>query len=167
MKKDNIKIIIISLLIILLIGGIVVGVKQKIKPKEITLEKYANIEDIKFDKNKVNAYFFWRDGCEHCKTEYEYLNELNKKYNKKLNIYALNIWTDPKNEELLNKFIDVTQDESIRNGVPLLFIGDEKYFGFGLGKYEKESEEDVLKMIKRQLKKGNDYDIYKIIKENN
>ena len=168
MKK---KVAIISSIAITLIIIVTIFICFKNKDKDIPFEelnKYSEVEDIKFEKNKVNVYFFWGEGCPHCKAEYEFLESVYKKYYKNINIYSLEVWDNSSNSLLMSKFLYKLDDDSITPGVPLLVVGDEVLSGFYLGELENDSKNEVEQIIKRQIKKQvkqkNKYDIYKLIK---
>jgi glutaredoxin/cytochrome c biogenesis protein CcdA len=84
---------------------------------------------------KINAYFFWGDGCSHCAEEKSLLSNLKKKY-PNLNIKSFEIYKDKHNSLIFRKAIDKFNITNI--GVPLLIIGDKAFIGYSHGITPKE-----------------------------
>jgi len=84
---------------------------------------YANT-----NKNLVNIYLFYSEGCPHCEKEKKLLNELKDKYDN-IRIYKYEVSND-KNMDLYLKVSDL-YDVSV-TGVPCTFIGDKVYKGFSV-----------------------------------
>ncbi len=77
--------------------------------------------------SKIDVYFFWGEGCPHCKEEEEYLNVLKIKYND-LVIHDYEVWYNNDNQELLK---DISEKLNIKaNGVPLTVIGNNYVVGY-------------------------------------
>ncbi len=116
------------------------------------INKFAKVEDITYEKNKVNIYLFWGDGCPHCKEEYEYIDSINKKYGKYFNLYGFEVWNNKENAELLNT---VTSKLGIKvKGVPFTIIGEKYYSGFS-----DATKKKIVKAIKSEY--NSDFDIMK------
>ena len=113
------------------------------------INKYATIKDIKYEKNKVNIYLFWGDGCPHCKEEYEYIESINNKYGKYINLYGFEVWNNEENAKLLET-ISNKLDIKI-GGVPFTIIGDKYYSGFG-----ENTKKKIEKTIKNEYKTAHD-----------
>ena len=60
--------------------------------------------DVKVDKNKINIYLFYGDGCPHCASEKELLKKITEKYKGKVNIYLYEVWDSKDNSKLMHKF---------------------------------------------------------------
>ena len=171
MKKDYISITILTILLAIILGiNIYNGVKKE--PKEpvhqnnninhhIDINKYNVEEDIKKD-DKINIYFFWRKGCEHCKAQFAYLEENFYKYQDKCNIYSFEIMDNEDNQILMDKFSNAL-GENI-DAVPFTIVGN----NFLLG-YSYASKEDLEKLIEDEINNKNYEDLYfeKIINSNN
>ncbi len=93
-------------------------------------------------ENKVNLYYFWGDGCFHCKQLREVLNELEEEH-PELVIHEYEVWYNKDNQELL---VDVGNllNENI-SAIPFIVIGNNTFSGFS------PSE------TKNQLKKAIEY----------
>lgn len=116
------------------------------------INKYAKVEDITYEKDKVNIYLFWGDGCPHCKEEYEYIYSINKKYSKYFNLYGFEVWEHKENAKLLE---DISNKLGIKiKGVPFTIIGEKYYSGFS-----DITKKKIEKAIKSEYK--NDYDVMK------
>jgi glutaredoxin len=80
------------------------------------------------EKQVVNLYFFWGNGCPHCTKEKTFLEEFKKEYSQ-VNVYSYEIYFNQKNQELMQK-VGNELNIDIR-GVPLTIIGDKAISGFG------------------------------------
>src|SRR5574344_377939 len=74
--------------------------------------------------NKVNVYLFWGNGCPHCEIAKMFFNKIKNNFDFNLNL--LEVWDNPKNEEILNKVSDELGVPA--DTVPYIVIGD-KVFG--------------------------------------
>ncbi len=109
------------------------------------------LKNVKKSKNKVNIYFFWGNGCSHCKEEKEFFNSIEKEYGKYYNLYMFETWFNEENEKNMHLFASAMGDTI--KGVPYTIIGHETYKGFS-----SEKGNDMKKAIKKQYKKS--YDVY-------
>ncbi len=78
---------------------------------------------------KINIYFFYGDGCPHCKEEEPFLDELINKYGDKINIYRYETWYDSTNK---NKMLESKEllGENKNASVPFTVVGEETYLGY-------------------------------------
>lgn len=120
------------------------------------IDKASKIEDITFDSKKVNVYFFYGEGCPHCKDEFDYLEENYQKYKDYINIYSFEVWNNYENAQLMQKIATKMKEEI--DGVPLTIVGDEKLIGFS-----RAMGPNLDEMIQRQYNKTEHYDIYREI----
>ena len=76
------------------------------------------------EENKINIYFFYGDGCPHCKKEEQFLNDLMEKYGEYINIYRYETWYNSDNKK---KMLDCKEILNEQNGasVPFTIIGSE------------------------------------------
>ncbi|NMA51169.1 MAG: hypothetical protein GX951_04930 [Mollicutes bacterium] len=80
------------------------------------------------EENKINIYFFHKDGCNHCAAEENWLENLKEEYEDSLNIYEYEVISSEKN---FNFFKEVCQIfNKTTNSVPVTIIGDNFYSGF-------------------------------------
>ena len=116
----------------------------------------VELDNVVYNKEKVNIYFFWGDGCPHCEEEFEFFESIEKEYG---NLYTLNtfeVWHNEENVKILEQFAKAMGDEI--TGVPYTIIGEKTFSG-----YSKRYEDDFLNAIKEQHKDS--YDIYFKAKE--
>lgn len=117
-------------------------------------EKYIQdikLEDIKQDKEKVNIYFFWGNGCPHCADEISFFENLEEKYKEIIQIYPFEVWKNKENSEIMKTFGAAMEDTV--TGVPYTIIGNKTFIGFGgnRGEYLKSAIEEAQK---------NKFDVY-------
>ena len=111
----------------------------------------SNINDLTYDKNKVNIYLFWGDGRPHCAEELKFFEEIKKEYGNKFKLNTFEVWYNAENEKILKEFSQKMNEEI--EGVPYTIIGNETFYGFNSG-----DKEDIKKSIDKQYK--NSYDVY-------
>lgn len=107
-------------------------------------------------EEKINLYLFHGDGCPHCATEKEYLEDLKKEY-KELNIIQYEVWYNEENNSFLKQIANET-NKSL-TGVPVTIIGQTIITGF-----KESTEQQIKRAIDYYLE--NDYqDIVEEIKK--
>jgi cytochrome c biogenesis protein CcdA/thiol-disulfide isomerase/thioredoxin len=79
-------------------------------------------------EESIEIYFFWGEGCPHCRTEKEFLDELKQEF-PQIVINDFEIYRNSDNLSLMQE-LGQAYDVSIR-GIPVLFIGQEAIIGFG------------------------------------
>lgn len=123
------------------------------KPEEEVIEPTidANLENVKYDENKVNIYFFWGDGCPHCKKEFEFFDSIKNEYGNYFVLNTFEVWNNEDNQKLLKQFAAKMGDEV--TGIPYTIIGNKTFKGFN-----ENHESKILDAIKEQYK--NSYDVY-------
>lgn len=113
--------------------------------------KEINLDQVTYDKNKVNIYFFWGSTCHHCKEEFAFFDEIQEEYGDYYNLYTYEVWNNPDNAEIMKKFASALNEEA--KGVPYTVIGDVSFIGF--------SESDKEKFIETiKSKHQNSSDVY-------
>lgn len=121
MKKSGLLLVIFVVIIVLIIG----------------LMLFLNPE-----KEKINVYLFWGDGCPHCEHAKEFFNN-NSEYNRYYDLVEYEVWYDIDNEKLMEK---VKEELNISvTGVPLIVIGS-KYFSGYSGSLNEKINETILSM---------------------
>ncbi len=118
---------------------------------EVIFLKNATLGDVIQTPGKVNVYFFWGDGCPHCRAEYEFFESIKEEYGKYYNLYGFEVWHSEDNANLLNEMAAALGQTT--SGVPVTIIGDKVFTGFGSGR-----EEDIKKAIESEHQ--NSYDVY-------
>ncbi|NWF74991.1 MAG: hypothetical protein HXY53_00215 [Nitrospirae bacterium] len=117
--------------------------KQPLEKKDIGKIKIPNT--ILTNQGKIVLYFFWGDGCPHCKVEKIFLNEMKKKY-PSLEIKDYEVWYSQKNASLLKKMAEAYYLQA--SGVPVTFIGEKAFVGFS-----EQSKKEIAKAIENCLSK--------------
>ncbi len=72
------------------------------------------------ENKKVNLYFFWGNGCPHCREEEKFLTKLERE-NPNVTINRYEVWGDAKNRELFIKVGKLLQADV--RGVPFTVVG--------------------------------------------
>lgn len=126
-------------------------VTEEAKNENNHLDYEVNLDNVTRDKNKVNIYFFWGDGCPHCEEEKELFESIEKEYGKYYNLYTFETWHDEDNNKLAQVFAEAMGEEI--TGVPYTIIGNKSFKGYG-----SSLESEFIKTIKEQSK--NNYDVY-------
>lgn len=155
MKKYLIAIIIIVVLIIM----VILGLNQN---QKVEINKEATLEDISFNDDKINMYFFYGSGCAHCKALFAFLDEHYDEVSKYCNVYAFEVWKNEENATIMAAFSDFFGD-NVGSSVPYYIIGDESFSGFSTSmgdkllntmkeKYEEKENINNLEEIINNLK---------------
>ena len=128
--------------------------KENNAQKEISTQE-INLNNVTYNENKVNIYFFWGSTCPHCKEEFAFFDEIKETYGKYYNLYTYEVWENPNNAEIMNKFAEVLGEEV--TGVPYTIIGDKSFKGFG-----ESSKEEIMNAIKNNHQNSSDIYFNKI-----
>lgn len=118
-----------------------------------------NLDQVTYDKNKVNIYFFWGSTCPHCKEEFAFFDEIKEEYGDYYNLYTYEVWENPDNEKIMNQFANALNEKI--TGVPYTVIGDESFTGFS-----ESSKEKFIEAIKDKHQNSKDVYFDKIKSEN-
>lgn len=156
MKNKKVVAIITFLILIIIVIGIFYFLNiQNKTSEENTIIKNSKVEDIVFEKNKVNIYMFWGDGCSNCEAQFDFLDSISKEYGKYYNLYCFEVWHNKDNEQFMDKLAKEMNYNA--SGVPFTIIGEKYIIGFS-----ESLEEQFKELIKDQSTKS--YDVYKKIK---
>lgn len=120
-------------------------------PDTNTNNNKITLEGVTKEDGKVNIYFFWGNGCPHCKEEFKFLNEIEEEYGNMYNLHAYETWYNEEYAQLakdLGKILDTKVE-----GVPLTIIGERVFIGFG-----ENLKQDIKDAIKTESK--NNFDVY-------
>ena len=90
--------------------------------------------------NTVPIYFFWSEGCPHCKNEKPFLEELSEKYTS-VELNSFEISKSSKNRKLLIEIGEILQKDV--SGVPFTVIGDQVFTGYTESITSKQIEDRV------------------------
>lgn len=86
-----------------------------------------NLALAKTEKNLVNIYFFYGDGCPHCAKEEKFFETLIKEY-PNIQIHFFEVWGNRKNSSLLKEATTLLNAKL--SGVPVTIIGENYIVGF-------------------------------------
>ena len=111
----------------------------------------ATLDNVTYDKNKVNIYFFWGDGCPHCEEGFKFLDSISDEYGKYFKLNKFEVWKNEDNAKLMEQFASKMGDEI--SGVPYIVIGERTFKGFS-----EKHKESIKAAIKEQYKDS--YDVY-------
>lgn len=151
MNKKFVGIILLFLFIILVCS--VFFILKNSKEEKVLELKEMQVEEIKYDKNKVNIYLFYGKGCPHCEELINYLNTLPNPIKNKIELYTFEVWYNEESFQLLmdlGEYMDITPEN-----IPFLLIGDTYFEGF-----RKSDEEKIKKSIQNFIKNKKRKDIY-------
>jgi thiol-disulfide isomerase/thioredoxin len=95
-----------------------------------------------YSDNKIKIYFFWGDGCPHCKEELKFLNEMKEKY-PQIEIDAYEVWFNIENARFLSQITNAIGMKNV--AVPFTLIGNSALAGF-------HSPETTGKAIEEKIK---------------
>jgi thiol-disulfide isomerase/thioredoxin len=125
---------------------------QNTTDDEITpLKKDVELDNVTYDENKINIYFFWGNGCNHCENEFKFFKEIEEDYGHLYKLNTFEVWYDEENEQNSKVFASHMNDKL--DGVPYTIIGNKTFKGF-----KTSYKEEMLDAIKTQYK--NIYDVY-------
>lgn len=111
----------------------------------------TKLEDIKYNKDKVNVYLFWGDGCPNCEAEHQFFKEIKQELGDYYILNSFEVWYNEDNQDLLKQFSTKMGDEV--SLIPYTIIGNKTFIGFG-----EKTKNQIKSAIKEQYK--NSYDVY-------
>lgn len=109
------------------------------------------------NKEKINVYLFWGNGCPHCENAKEFFSEIEDEYGKYFQLVDYEVWYNEENRELLTKVKEELNDSS--TGVPFILIGDEVLVG-----YASSMNEQIKEIITTEYNNENHVDIVEKVK---
>jgi len=105
------------------------------------------------EKEKINVYLFWGNGCGYCEAAKEFFASIEDEYGKYYNFVDYEVWYDQKNNELKNAVAEYLNDDV--SGVPYIVIGETS---FDQG-YSSEFDADIIKAIKDEYENDDYVDV--------
>lgn len=109
------------------------------------------------NKQVVNVYLFWGDGCPHCEEAKEFFDSIEDEYGKYYNLIEYEVWRNKDNKLLMNDTASYL-NFSLR-GVPYIVIGDKSFNGYNNSIGSKIKDE-----IKNQYNNKNYIDVVESLK---
>lgn len=126
-------------------------IDNEVKEDNNSTKKEFNIDNIKYDSEKVNIYFFYGDGCPHCKKEHEFFDSIEETYGKYYKLNDFEVMNNKDNADLLKEFAFRMGYEV--KGVPFTIIGTKVFVGFN-----DDIRSQMISAITSEHK--NSYDVY-------
>lgn len=151
LMKNKQVIILITIIIISIIVGSTLILKQNNKTP---INRHSKLTDIVFEENKVNIYFFWGDGCNHCQNQFKFFESIQNEYQDYFNLYAFEVWHNDDNTQILNNFSEIMEDKV--SGVPYTIIGNKTFTGYN----ETKKSELISTIIEQSQNKDDVYQQY-------
>lgn len=127
------------------------NVSQQEKSKKPIFTRTAKLSDITFEKDKINIYFFWGDGCPHCEELFTFLESIKDEYNEYFNLYGFEVWYNEDNGKIMDYFQDKLGETVGSRSVPYYIIGDKSFAG-----YTSSMNEEILDTIKEKYNNRQD-----------
>lgn len=125
--------------------------EENIKEESSNTSTEVILENVTYDENKINVYFFWGDGCPHCESEFNFFDSIENEYGDYFTLNAFEVWNNEENASKLTGLASKMGDEV--TGVPYTIIGNKTFMGFN-----ENYKEEMLNIIKNEYK--NSYDVY-------
>jgi len=94
--------------------------------------------------DSVKLHFFYGQGCPHCAKAEVFLEKLQKKY-PQLEVKSYEVYTHPENQKLWKNLCD--QYNVQPSGVPMIFLGDKYFIGYGSDRTTGREIESYLQTI--------------------
>lgn len=109
----------------------------------------SNVEDsMKENPDAVCMIYFYSTGCPKCAELKPFIEDLEKKYGKKIYIHKLEIAHNLENYQLYNKYCGVQNIPLEDRGVPMIAVGDR--FFMGLAQIEENLEQEIEGQLKSE-----------------
>lgn len=125
-----------------------------------TIEDSVIEEPIDENREPINIYLFWGDGCHVCENLKKYFSDIEEEYGKYYNLIEYEVWFNEENKELMMKVGEELNQTYY--AVPYLVIGDEIIVGYSVDKdveiintiinnYNNDNYVDRVEQIKIEL----------------
>lgn len=129
-------------------------------PNQSDVSDETEEEIIDENKEAINVYLFWGDGCHICENLMTYFEELEKEYGNYYNLIKYEVWYNEENSNLMHEVGNRLNQTYF--AVPFLVIGDEVIVGYNNSKdnyikkriieeYNNNKYVDVVEQIKSSL----------------
>lgn len=94
------------------------------------------------EKEKINVYVFYGDGCPHCHKAFEFFEDIEDEYGQYFNLVKYETWYSHRNNKMMASVADALKTDTENLGVPYIIIGDKTFLG-----YSESYNEDIKKAI--------------------
>lgn len=124
------------------------------------------------EKEKINVYLFYGNGCGYCEAAKEFFASIEEEYGEYYNLVEYEVWYVEENSELMQNVASYLGDEV--GGVPYIVIGETTFGGYSSEydsdiidaieeEYENEDYVDVVAKVKGGEVSSKNYDTYIVI----
>lgn len=126
------------------------------------IEETEEIDKIQesIDKEEINVYLFWGDGCHICENLMAYFDTLEEEYGDYYNLIKYEVWYNEENANLMYEVGNKLNQTYF--AVPFLVIGDEVIVGYNntkdnyikeriIEEYNNSEYVDIVDQIKSSL----------------
>ena len=94
------------------------------------------------EKEKINVYIFYGDGCPHCHNAFNFFDSIEEEYGKYYKLVKYETWYSHRNNKLMISTAEALGTDTTNLGVPYIIIGDKTFLG-----YSSQYDEDIKKAI--------------------
>lgn len=108
-----------------------------------------HLDNVVYDRNKVNVYLFYLDTCIYCHQELDYFENIQTEYEEYFTLHAIEISSES-NHKIMEIFASKMGDDD-NGGVPYTIIGRKTITGFG-----EETEAEIINAIMSEHKDSYD-----------
>ena len=98
------------------------------------------------EKEKINVYIFYGDGCPHCHKAFEFFEDIEEEYGQYFNLVKYETWYSHRNNKMMSSVADALKTEKENLGVPYIIIGDKTFLGYSES-YNDDSYIDKVKPV--------------------
>ena len=94
------------------------------------------------EKEKINVYMFYGDGCPHCHNAIDFFESIEEEYGKYFNLVKYETWYSHQNSKMMKNIATELKTDTNKLGVPYIIIGEQTFLG-----YSEAYNEDIIKAI--------------------
>ena len=131
---------------------------KNLKETVESIDLSFNASDYKETSDQVTVYLFRMTTCEHCHDAIAWLNEVAPEYGSKFKLRSFEITSNQDNNAMYKRIVNHLE---IKEGVPLMIVGDQYFRGFS-----ETTKEKILAAIDEVYESKDTYDIFEEIEEN-
>lgn len=110
------------------------------------------------EKEKVNVYLFYGNGCGYCEAAKQFFASIKEEYKEYYNLVEYEVWYVKENSQLMQDVASYLGKEV--GGVPFIVIGETTFGG-----YSSEYDSDIIKAIKEEYENEDYVDIVAKVKD--
>lgn len=137
------------------------AVETQVKDLKETVESIGlefKGKDYKESDDQVVIYMFRMSSCDHCHDAVGFLNDIVEEYGDKFKLRSFEISGNAANNAIYTKVFNFLE---IKDGVPLILIGENKFRGFN-----EKTKDSIKKAIEQTYEETERYDIFDAMEKN-